>query len=57
LYQQFRVLFRSFAVDDFQHEFVFGIQRNVIPVVATPRVSRIVFRIPTGVSSLKYHVD
>ena len=42
-YQQFRVLFRSLSVDDFQDEFVFGIQRNMIPIVTTARVSRIVF--------------
>ncbi len=39
--QQFRVGFRAFAVDDFKHKFVFGIQRNVIPVVAAACVSRI----------------
>jgi len=42
-YQQFRVFFRAFAVDDFQHEFMFGIQGDVIPIVAASRVSRIVF--------------
>jgi len=43
LYQQFRVLFRPFAVDDFQHEFMFGVQGDVIPVVAATGVSRIAF--------------
>ena len=42
-YQQFCVLFRSLPVDDFQDEFVFGIQRDVIPIVTTACVSRIVF--------------
>ena len=39
----FRFVFRSFAVDDFQHEFVLGIKGDVIPVVTASRVSRIVF--------------
>ena len=43
LHQQFRVLFRSFAVDDFQHEFVFGIKGDVIPIVAATGVRRIIF--------------
>ena len=42
-YQQFRVFFRSFAVDHFQHEFVFGIQGSVIPVIAASGINRIVF--------------
>ena len=42
-YQQLRVLFRAFAVDDFQHEFVFGVNANVIPIVAAAHISGIVF--------------
>ena len=41
-HQPFRILFRPLAIDHFQYEFVFGIQGNVIPVVATTSVSRIV---------------
>jgi len=39
-YQQFRVLFGAFAINDYQHEFVLGIERNVIPVVAGANVNR-----------------
>ena len=42
LYQQLRVLFRAFAVDYLKHEFMFGIQRNMIPVIAATSISRIV---------------
>ena len=42
-HQQFRVFFRSFAVDHFEHEFVFGVQGSVIPVVAAAGISRIGF--------------
>lgn len=41
LHQQFGVLFRAFAVDDRQDKFMFGINRNMIPIVATASVSRI----------------
>jgi len=43
LYQLLRVLDRPLAIDDIQHEFVFGIQRDMIPVVAATSISRIVF--------------
>jgi len=39
LHQQVRVLFRSFAVDDFQHKFMLGVNGNMIPVVAASGVS------------------
>ena len=42
LYQPFCILFRSLAIDHCKHEFVFGIQGNVIPVVATACIIRIV---------------
>lgn len=38
----FRIVFRPLAVDDFQYEFVFGIQRDVIPIVAATSVRRII---------------
>jgi len=41
LNQQLRVVFRPLAVDHFQHEFMFGIQRDMIPIVAATSVSRI----------------
>jgi len=43
LYQLLRVLDRPLTIDDIQHEFVFGIQRDMIPVVAATSISRIVF--------------
>jgi len=43
LHQQFRVFFRSLSIDHFQHEFVFGIKGNVIPVVAASGISGIIF--------------
>ena len=43
LNQQFRILFRAFAVDHFQHKFVFGIKGNVIPIVTASGIRRIVF--------------
>jgi hypothetical protein len=43
VHQQLRVLFRSFAVDHFQHEPMFRINCNMIPIVATAGISRIVF--------------
>ena len=42
-YQLLRVLFRAFAIDDLQYEFVFRIECDVIPVIAATSVSRIVF--------------
>ncbi len=42
-YQQFRILLRPLAVDDLQDEFVFGVQGDMVPVVAASGVSRIVF--------------
>jgi len=43
LHQQVRVLFRPFAVDDFQHKFMLGVQRNMIPVVTASGIIRIFF--------------
>ncbi len=43
LHQQFRIRFRSLAIDDLQNELVLGVQRDVIPVVAATQISRIVF--------------
>ena len=43
LYQLFRIFDCPFAVDDIQHQFVFGIQGDMIPVVAATSVSRIIF--------------
>ena len=43
LYQPFCVRLRPFTIDDFKDKFVFGIQCNVIPVVAATSVSRIAF--------------
>lgn len=43
LYQLFCICFRAFAVDHFQHKFVFGIKGNVIPIVTASGIRRIVF--------------
>ena len=43
LYQKYSLLFRPFAIDHFQHELVFGIKGDVIPIVTATPISRVVF--------------
>ena len=43
LHQCPRIVFRSFSINHFEDEFVLGIQGDMIPVVATTGVRRIIF--------------